>query len=108
MVSIFLKEVALGLAAFFIRSAGEGEKLLDSQRRTNSSSSKAMHREVIEANENFIADDGCAFFFHLPLPLRLLASGDHFTSRGELPFGMGRKTSSSKQGSTPSNERLLA
>ena len=31
MVSIFLKEVALGLAAFFIRSASEGEKLLDSQ-----------------------------------------------------------------------------
>jgi hypothetical protein len=90
-----------------VRSDWQGEKLLDSQQRT-SSSSKAMHCEVIETNENFIADDGCAFFFPLPLPLRLLASGDHFTSRGELPFGMGRKTSSSKQGSTPSNERLLA
>ena len=53
----------------------QGEKLLDSQQRTNSSSSKAMHREVIEANENFIADDGCAFFLlHFTLTLALFGS----------------------------------
>jgi hypothetical protein len=51
-----------------------------------------MHREVIEANENFIADDGCAFFFFpLPLPLRFLALWVFISHiMGGLSFGMGR------------------